>query len=136
MGIGNREKQKSKRDSSSQDSPSVSEVLEAAYRILPEYSEKLDRIVQHAIAISQQYAAQPGLLHRQLISLSVARWIYEMNALADPIGYWIDKLSAVLEEGRITEVQRAELRLRLTEFEVKYQTAVAVFDKLQYLADI
>ena len=59
-----------------------------------------------------------------------ARLAKEFVALSGPMKAWITKLSAILEESRLTEVQRMELLLRLTELEVKYETAGLILKQL------
>ena len=54
----------------------------------------------------------------------------EFANLSFPLEEWIRKFSAAHEEGRLTDLQRMELRLRLTELESKYLTARAVFAPL------
>jgi hypothetical protein len=111
----------------------LAELLAAASRVLPEYSDKLDSLVQNTVTLWQhsfrQTSYPPQLTDEEntLVKVTLKQRASEMSALEDPLGYWIDKLSAVLEEGPITEVERGELRLRLTELEVKYQTALEVF---------
>lgn len=103
----------------------LAEMLETAGRILPEYAAKLEAMTQSALtaqsddgrttAFSRAYAFRIGK---------------EFVALTGPLKEWITKLSAVLDEGRLTEVQRMELLLRLTELEVKYETAGQIMDRL------
>jgi hypothetical protein len=115
----------------------VTEFLATAYSIFNDFSAKMERLTQNAIEISRQF--EHGLitpLHRKLIKTAFKHLKHELEALEDPIGFWIDRSSAVLEEGRITQLQREELRLRLTEFENKYHTAVAVFGELKYVEQI
>jgi hypothetical protein len=58
--------------------------------------------------------------------VAIQRLLAELDDLTGPLREWIAKMSALLEEGRLTEPRRLELRLRLTELESKYQTATAV----------
>lgn len=113
------------------------QLLESALLVLPEYSDKLDRIVQSAVNIWDKRQKQPNkhttditaaaardldpLLHTALRGLS-----REMGGLVEPLKQWIHKLSAVLEEAKLTDLQRMELQLRLTELELKFQTAIEV----------
>jgi len=98
------------------------ELLEAADRVLPEFTPKLADLTQAALGAYPPRSEQ----HRAFIS----RLGKEFLALAGPLREWIDKLSAVLEEGRLTEIQRLELLLRLTELEGKYQTADILLKQL------
>lgn len=115
-------------------------LLEASMRVLPEYADKLDRIVQTVLKIWDSREKQ-GIRYTKDISAAAARDLdpllratlagvsREMNGLFGPLKEWIHKLSAVLEEGRLTDIQRMELRLRLTELELKLQTAIDVFNQ-------
>jgi hypothetical protein len=111
------------------------ELLAAADRVLPEYADKLDRLVQTVLTLSDRRdhpVDDPRLAadRERLLSAAIRRLGKEFWALANPLREWINRLSATLEERDISEVQRMELRLRLTELEMKYQTASETFSQL------
>jgi hypothetical protein len=131
----------------------LEELLEAAARILPEYTEKLDRLVQFALAlwdrwrkgergstddssVQDEFARPVAPIDRgfdPILKTTLQRLGGEFRGLAGPLREWIHRLSAVHEEGRVTEVQQIELRLRLTDLEGKFQTAQTVFGQLGVL---
>lgn len=112
----------------------LAELLEAGMRVLIDYTDKLDRLVNSALTIWDR-RENVGNQHTKDIAVAVQRDLdpflraaldrcgAEFVGLEEPLRQWITKLSATLEEGRLTEVQRMELRLRLTDLEVKFQTA-------------
>jgi hypothetical protein len=119
----------------------ASELLEASLRVLPEYAAKLDRLVQAVLEVQDRWPGpkdqiwvgdvffheDPNPLLRAVLE-GLSR---EMAGLDDALKQWIQRLSALHEEGRLNDVQRLELRLRLTELELKYHTARDVFAKLK-----
>lgn len=122
----------------------LTELLQAATRILPEYADKLDRMVQSALTIWDHREKQPSRYNQDVVAAiqrdldpflkaALNRLGDEFLGLSEPLRQWINKMSAVHEEGRLTEVQRMELRLRLTELEVKFQTAGRLLKQLNVL---
>lgn len=122
----------------------LAELLEAATRLLPEYADKLGRLVQSALAIWDQRERHPDsasesvatVVGRDLdvfLNMALLRLGREFLGLSEPLRQWINKLSAVLEEGRLTDVQQMELRLRLTELEGKFGTAGQLLKQLNVL---
>jgi len=115
----------------------TAEFLEAANRILPEYSEKLDRIAKAALVIwherDKRIGETPELVVPKLEpihKLALTRIAYELQGLYHTIKPWIDKSSAAVEEGRLSDTQRMELSLHLSELEIKYQTAALILGQL------
>jgi|GEM_PF-3452294 len=122
----------------------LAELLEAATRILPEYAEKLDKLVQAALTIWDRreklgirYTKDiPAAVDRDLdplLKAALLRLGREFLGLSEPLRQWINALSAVVEEGPISEVQRMELRLRLIELEGKFGTAGQLLKQLNVL---
>lgn len=122
----------------------LAELLATAGRVLPEYTDRLERMVQSIITVWGQREKRPDSLTQNtavvvgrdldvlqnVILLRIGR---EFLALSDPLRQWINKLSAVLEEGRLTSTQQMELRLRLTDLEVKFQTVGQLVKHLNLL---
>jgi hypothetical protein len=112
-------------------------LFESAWRVLPEYSEKLDRIVQRAINIWDERERQENRYTRDIavaaprdldpLQLTVLSGLArELESLSSPLQEWMHALSAILEEVEVGRAWRMELRLRLTDLESKYQTALSV----------
>ena len=105
----------------------VVKLLAAGIRVLNDYSSKLDRLVSSALTVSD-HNRNDRLRDILLNSLGS-----EFRAISEPLRWWIRKLSAVHEEGRVTEIQRMDLQLRLSELEVKFQTATLLLNHLNVL---
>ncbi len=119
----------------------ASDLWAFALQILPEYSEKLDRLVQTVLLIwdrrdkklLKNTADIPASIGRDLdplLRIALEQLFEEFVRLSFPLEEWIQKFSAAHEEGRLTDLQRLELRLRLTELESKYKTARTIFAQL------
>ncbi|QJW94897.1 hypothetical protein [Frigoriglobus tundricola] len=85
------------------------------------------------LARNKEVAAAVGRDLDPFLQTALARLGDEFLAISEPLRWWITKLSAVHEEGRLTEVQRMELRLRLSELESKFQTAGQLLNQLNVL---
>ncbi|MBY0459012.1 MAG: hypothetical protein K2V38_16875 [Gemmataceae bacterium] len=105
----------------------LSETLDVGMRILSDYPDKLDRLVKDALALGDREDERSRMIRDRVGA--------EFRATAEPLKWWIHTLSAIHEEGRITEVQRMELRLRLSELESKFETANRVLKQLGVLGD-
>jgi hypothetical protein len=125
-------------------SDTLQELLDAALRVLPEYADKLDRLVQSALSIWSQREKRPDSLTQSasvvvgrdldvFLNMALLRLGREFLALSEPLRQWVNRMSAILEEAPISEVQQLELRLRLTELEVKFGTAGQLLKQLNVL---
>jgi hypothetical protein len=110
----------------------LAELLEVANRLLPEYADKLDQLVKSALTIWDRRDPVSNQLP-PLFKSALERVGREFTGLSEPLREWINKMSAVYEEGRITDLQRMELGLRLTELEVKFGTAGQLLKQLNVL---
>lgn len=105
----------------------LAEALGTGMRVLTDYAPKLDRIIDAALNTNRQ--RNDGEIYR----VALDRLGSEFLAILEPLRWWIVALSALHEEGRLTEPQRMELRLRLSELESKFQTANLLLEKLNVL---
>jgi hypothetical protein len=110
----------------------LTELLETAVRLLPEYAGKLDRIVERALSIWDRRDPVSNNLF-PLLKTALDRLGGEFRGLSEPLKQWIHKFSAAYEEGRLTEIQRMELGLRLIDLETKFQTAQTILRQLGVL---
>jgi hypothetical protein len=91
--------------------------IELAVPLLKEYTAKLKELTEEALVLFSKSKESPGRLltpsgavHRDEI---VRRWKY----LKPPAEELARQASAIIEEGRVTSLERVELWLRLSEFE-------------------
>ncbi len=111
--------------------------FDLATRLLPEYAEKLDRLVQSVLTVWDR-REKKGNKYTQDVRVAAVRdldpllrtaldqFADEFNRLDGPVRELIHLGSAIHEEGRATDLERLELRLRLSEAEAKYLSAKAI----------
>lgn len=101
------------------------EFVAAVAPLLVEYTEKLKRLADDAGRLAQ---AEPLPAADQLGALQL---VWRLDHLKQPLHRLADAGSAMLEEGRLTDVQRLELGLRQAEFEAHLRSAMVAVGLLR-----
>jgi hypothetical protein len=102
------------------------EMFLIASGLLREYADKLDRLVTNTLTARDRQRP-----HEPVMPTALVRFTEEFDQLERPLRKLINLGSAIHEEGRVNDLQKLELDLRLTEIEGKYETARVLFAQLR-----